>query len=890
MQEKQFYRKIIQNSPLAYAFCKIICNRLGQPENYEFIEVNSCFEKITGLKRTELIGKTGKEIFSMLGESDDERTVFYSVAALSGVVKNFKFYSETLERWFKVFVYSPEQGYFVIQYIDLGDEIDLKERLEYEQLLHKISVLAVDFESLTDFLITSLQLMGETLKVSRVYIFEHCHQNDTMNNTFEWAAPGCTREKNNLQSISASAAPWWMKVLKANLIICYKDIEGIPDEGAKTILRKQEIKSILVVPLFINEKYYGFIGFDQNWKQREWPEEDVNLLVSISRIISQAICRKQTEQILEDERLQLLSLFDSISKSIYVTDPDTYEIIFANQALKKEFGCDLVGKICYRVLQRQEQPCFFCRTISTFNEQPYQREIYNPITKKNYQLIDRMIRWSDGRNVRFEMAIDITELKCAQKALLKEKEFLRVTLHSIGDGVITTDRKGNIVMFNKTAEKLTGWSQQEAAGRPLMEVFDIIDEKTQQRCENPLAKILETGKSISLANNTILRSRTGALYFIADSAAPIKDQQGVILGVVIVFRDVSAEKKRAEQIIYLSCYDKLTGLYNRSFFEEKLKRLDTESQLPIALIMGDVNGLKMINDVFGHQAGDWVLKLIAQILKKTSRAEDIIARWGGDEFVLFLPQTSRQEAGKICDRIRNACADYNHDNQDSPIRLSISLGHAAKEKTSESIIQVLKQAEDFMYKRKLLESKSLRSSIITSMKKTLYERSNETVEHAGRLNYYSNKIGSALSLTENELDDLQLLSMLHDLGKIAIKDSILIKPGLLTQDEWLEMKKHPEIGYRIAQSIPELVGIAEYILSHHEKWDGSGYPQGLKGEEIPLLARILAVVDAYDAMTNDRFYRKALTPEEAKAELLNNAGTQFDPMIVKIFLEEVLKC
>lgn len=193
-----------------------------------------------------------------------------------------------------------------------------------------------------------------------------------------------------------------------------------------------------------------------------------------------------------------------------------------------------------------------------------------------------------------------------------------------------------------------------------------------------------------------------------------------------------------------------------------------------------------------------------------------------------------------------------------------------------------------MYRRKLLEHKSLHNSILASIKTTMFEKSNETEEHAERLAKMSRQLGQALGLSEEELVELELSSALHDIGKIAIDDRILKKPGKLTDSEWREIKRHPEVGFRIAQASPEFKHISEYILCHHERWDGKGYPQGIEGENIPLISRIIALVDAYDAMTEDRVYRKSVNIEEAIDEIKKNAGTQFDPHIARIFVEKVL--
>ena len=189
-----------------------------------------------------------------------------------------------------------------------------------------------------------------------------------------------------------------------------------------------------------------------------------------------------------------------------------------------------------------------------------------------------------------------------------------------------------------------------------------------------------------------------------------------------------------------------------------------------------------------------------------------------------------------------------------------------------------------MNKRKLFEKKSHHHTILSSIMDTMYARSQETEEHAERLAHISRLIGEKMDLPQESMDELQLFAMLHDIGKVAIDDRVLNKPGKLTKEEWDIMKKHSEIGYRIAMASPELESVAEYILCHHERWDGKGYPAGLKKEEIPLLSRILAFADAYDAMTVDRVYRKALTKQEAIEEIEKNVGKQFDPEIFKIFI------
>jgi diguanylate cyclase (GGDEF)-like protein len=335
---------------------------------------------------------------------------------------------------------------------------------------------------------------------------------------------------------------------------------------------------------------------------------------------------------------------------------------------------------------------------------------------------------------------------------------------------------------------------------------------------------------------------------------------------------------------YLSYHDHLTGLYNRLFWEEEQKRVDIKDQLPISVIIGDINGIKLMNDAFGHEAGDRMIIATAQIMKNCCHEGEIIARTGGDEFSILMPKTARKNALKRMEEIKQAFMLHNRRILNEAFHVNVALGSGTKEEPHGDLKETIKKAELYMNQRKLLEQRSSHSAIISSIKATMYEKSHETEEHSERLAALSRMVGEALDLSQIELDNLELLATLHDIGKVGIDDRILAKPEKLTEEEWSEMKKHPEIGYRITMASPELVSISEFILSHHEHWDGSGYPKGLAGADIPLLSRIIGVADAYDAMTENRIYQKATDRDSALAEIEKNAGSQFDPEIVELFI------
>lgn len=353
---------------------------------------------------------------------------------------------------------------------------------------------------------------------------------------------------------------------------------------------------------------------------------------------------------------------------------------------------------------------------------------------------------------------------------------------------------------------------------------------------------------------------------------------------IMLEEEIYQRTKKEEEISYLSYHDKLTGLYNRRFYEAEVKKLDIERNLPISIIMGDVNGLKLVNDTFGHDKGDEFLQKAAAAIRSACRKDDIVARWGGDEFVLLLPKTNKDKAEEVVKRIKKLYLNQ----QVNAIGVNISFGWATKIDTNEDIQKVLKSAEDYMYKHKILENEEIMKDIISTIMKTLHEKCPKEEQHSKRVSELCQSMGIAMGYSEIEVSRLKVSGFLHDIGKIAIDEEILNKPGKLTDLEWDEIERHSDIGYRILNSAHFMLEIADGILAHHERWDGTGYPKGLKGEAIPKEARIIALADAYDTMTSKRSYWSTLSEAAAREELNQNAGLQFDPELTRVFIEKVL--
>lgn len=456
-------------------------------------------------------------------------------------------------------------------------------------------------------------------------------------------------------------------------------------------------------------------------------------------------------------------------------------------------------------------------------------------------------------------------------------------LKSVGDGIIVVDMDMKVTLLNKIAEKITGWSSVEAVGKSYSTVFNLSHENSEYLILNPVEEVLRTDQCHVLSNHAIITDRKGKRINIEDSATPVKDSDGVTTGVVSIFRDISEHKAQNVRIECLSYHDHLTGLYNRRYFEEELKRMDGRRHYPLSIIIGDINSLKMINDAFGHLAGDSIIFATGKILKKFCRPSDVAARWGGDEFVLLLPNTDEEATKKIVERMTKALSLANV-NQGI---LSLAFGWDTKKKVTEDMMVVFRNAENRMYKHKLLMKPQVWDMTICTIMNTLYQKSEHEKKHAENVSYYCERIAEAMHLSEKEMETLNKVSRLHDIGKVTIDQEVLEKNEKLSHDEWEAIKRHPEIGYHIINTSADMAEIAMVIISHHERWDGTGYPKGLSGTDIPVLSRIIAIAGAYDTLLSERSYNKAANRSEAARKIMEGAGTMFDPEIARLFVNKV---
>ncbi len=489
--------------------------------------------------------------------------------------------------------------------------------------------------------------------------------------------------------------------------------------------------------------------------------------------------------------------------------------------------------------------------------------------------------WADQQIVLLKVVTEIIAWAIvkqeAEEALKDSEKRYREILATIEEMYYETDLTGDIVFSNDAGFRLFGgYSAEETVGSSYHKLY-----KDPKAAYKAFHRVFLTGKPEKGLVLEMIR-KDGSTFFAEISITLIKDKKGFITGFKGIGKDVTERIQYDQRLEYLSLHDQLTGIYNRAYFEAELTRLNISREYPIAIISADLDGLKLVNDTRGHDVGDVLLVGCAWIFKESLRQSDILARVGGDEFAIILTRTDKATGENIVRRIRKNAAIYNQDHQDLP--LGISMGIAVADHAEISLKEIFKRADDLMYRDKLYSSSSSRSKIVQSLLAALTERDYITEGHGRRLEELCREVGKKVNLSSHQLADLALLAQIHDLGKVGIPDQILFKPGPLTEEEWEIMRGHSEKGYRIAAASPDLSGVADLILKHHECWDGSGYPLKLSKTEIPVECRILAIVDAFDAMTNKRPYNKTKTMEEAVKELEDHAGSQFDPELVPVFI------
>ena len=878
---EQHFKDFFKNSMTAYSYHKVILDDQGIPCDYVFLEVNNEYENTMNLRASDIVGKRHQEVFAEEWQEADQLKKACLEALTIHKTKSIDLPNDVSQKWFRIRVVPVDTNYFFCVFIDVTKEYLQQQEIE-------------------GFLRTNLDMLCVADKYGNII---------EVNQQFE------------------GELGYDAKELEGKRILSFVH----KDDLSKTINAIRDLKKNIPLVGFINR----YRCKDGTYKYLEWHSQPQgNYMYASARDITKKIeSEKEIKKnlLIKEKHLQLMrlnniSIKEFLNKSLeYVIEFTGSELgyIFLYNAIKEEFllhsWSESVLKEC---MIKDSKRLYYLGKVGLWGEVVRQRKpvIVNDymasLLKKNgmpkgHVQIKNFLSipvYSDGEIVavvgaankktdyneedvlNLELLMNTVwsqvERKKSEEALKKSVEKYRLLTEYASDMIWVYNLTQNRYTYiSPSILQLRGYVPEEALNQSFEEIFTpesiIIIHDAISKGINDLVKNPEAPISYSTELQQICKD--GKIIWVEDTTKYRYSAKGEI-EIVGVGRNIEDRKKAEKEILYLSYHDQLTGIYNRRYYQEELKRIDEKKNYPITMVMADVNGLKLTNDAFGHVLGDKILISFANIIKRECRSGDIIARIGGDEFILLLPKTNTQQAGKIVDRIQNVLSNTIIDK----VVLSVAFGWKTKYSDSENFDEVFKLAEDAMYRRKLLEGKSYKSDTIKLITKSLYEKSPVEKEHSENVSKLCSDIGHALGLHSEDISELSLTGILHDIGKIDIDENILSKPGKLTKAEYDIVKRHSEIGYQILSSVNEFAEIAEYILAQHERLDGKGYPKGLLAGDIPMKSKILMVADAYDDMTRNHSYREALQVAEAVKELQDNSGTQFDEYIVRIFIDKVL--
>ena len=966
-----FFKNVLELSSNGYVCCKIICDQQNNPVDYEYLAMNGVFEEFSGLKASEVIGKKGSEIIQESQNGEHDWNKFYGEIGIYGGRKEMEQFSQHLNRWYRIALYSPQKCYFVCSITDITQE--KKNLHEKEVILTALNDIVFELDK--DFMFSKVYISNENLlftarqriigsKINDIFPQEIA---DLFISQMEQVRITGKKQTITYKSPLAFDNNWYRADiyysetnLKGKYIVCISDIseqKKLQDDLAYQTKELERFFSVNLDLLCIADLESNFIRVNKAWEEilgystgdlenRSFVEfihpEDVeatlhalstlgrqekvlnfvnryrskngfyryiewrshpagNLIYVVGRDITQRIEMeaklKENEARLELFFQQSLSGFffmmldEPLEWNNRIDKEKTLDYIFAHQRMTK------VNQAMLNQYRLKEEELLGLTPNDMFaHDLEEGRRVWRDFFDQGKLHVDTREQRTDGTQMwiegdyicfydkkgriigHFGNQQDVTVRKEAEK-LLKASQLRYDQLAERSRSVTwEVDTKGCYTFISPVSELVFGYKPEQMIDK--MYFYDLCYD--QETSNNLRVSVLEKQREIT-DFELKLRNKDNGVVWGLTNAFPVLDANGDTIAYKGIYIDITYLKESQDKIKYLSFHDQLTGLYNRRFFEEEIKRLDAKENYPLSLVMIDANGLKLINDAFGHKAGDLLLKKIAEILKREFRSDDVIARVGGDEFVILLPNTDSAAVEKIIERVKKAASKEKVEG----IEVSVADGWDTKSNPYTHIDDVFKRADTKMYSQKNSERLQIRTQSIERIIQILFNKAPLEENHAKRVSQISVNIGQELGLSEVEINKLKMSGFFHDIGKIAINEEILNKK-IFDKDDWKEYRRHSEISYIILSTANKYVGIAEEVLYHHEYYNGEGYPEGLKGEEIPLNSRIIAIANHYDALLKGRFYKEAIEATEAIEVIKKEADKKFDPNIVEAFLKVAL--
>ena len=882
---------IVTGMPFACAVHEITLDQFGMPYGYIFCEVNDQFLRLTGLNKEDVIGRNVIEVIPDICKDSFDWIGEYAKVALGQCVLHTKQFSNAFQRWFEIQAYSPEIGFFVTLIEDVTDKKNLELKLtEAEMTVERQTILIdvynkefPDQQSFLDYTLEkAVSFTGS--QYGYIYLYDEQEEKFTVNT---WTKKVQEDSQVTIQPnfYQLQNTGFWGEVVRQRKPIVNNNFPAPHPHKKGVPAGHVPLKNFMSIPVFYKGQIVAVVGLSN--KESDYTDLDIHQLILLMQSVFLINQQRNLQAELNVQRKMLQSIVENLSIPFCEFSADT-TLLYVNSAYAQYFKStpeDMVGRKFVEYIPVDERATVLNRLqdLSAMN---------SAVSNIHHVQAGDECRWMEwidmvlindesSDEVYFSIGNDITE----RMKIEEEKEQALSIMTSMVNGhtavmLLMDPSNGKIVRANAAASDFYGYSVSELLNMTIYEINALGSENIQ----SSLSDVQQNKKRYFTFPH---RMKNGEIRYVDVYSCTINIRNQELIYSIIF--DVTDREDAIRETRHLTYHDYLTGLYNRRYLKEEFQRQNTPENYPIAIILGDLNGLKKINDLYGNVAGDQVIKTFATVLKQYVSEETVLARVGGDAFALMLTRVSEDTVKALTDRLDSEIKISIHELDDAlPQGVTASFGYGIQLCQQESLDALLHEAETYMYRRKFYDRDSKRSQVIDVIMGALFEKSERDQLHSIRVSKYCEMIARALNLSEEKVARIKVAASLHDIGKIGIDEKILNKEGQLSDQEWEMMRQHPVRSARILASIDEYSDIVHIVESHHEREDGSGYPEGLTADQIPLESKIIAVADAFDAMTAKRPYRPIINKNEAVAELTQCAGSQFDLSIVEMFVQEVI--
>ncbi|HET6784830.1 MAG TPA: PAS domain S-box protein [Erysipelotrichaceae bacterium] len=828
-----FYQKMLELVPVGYAFCEAVLDNHQNIVDFLYVDVNQSFKTILGLNNVEIIGKKRSELFSS-DETDVQWAENFKDVLKNQSHRSFKLYSKIINKHLKIDLYSPEKYKIAMFMTDITKEVI--DSVEKSILLKTTNDVILELNE--DYIFTNLYTNYEQYVDKNNFIDKHVSEvfNEKVTEQFY---------------------------------------------GALKQAKQTELSAIIDYQL--NEEYEQrwfqssvfYVKFDQEYRYVISTHEITaqksieNQLIETNERLTQITSQSRTV-IWEVDKDGMYTYINPMSKNVFGYEPEEMIGTYFYKNYPEEFRLEYKEKVLEQMNRHVIVSDFESPYLTKDGEKLWLLSYSFPMFDNNGNY--RGYRGSDT---------DITEKHNVQLALKQSEEKYRFITENTSDVIwILNLEKLMFTYISPAIYNLRGFTPDEAMAQTVeesmtKESWDLV----QKEIERTLGIFILNPNNDSNNMMTIQQlHKDGSIKWIEISTRyrfNVKNE----IEVIGISRDVTERKINDDEIRYLSYHDQLTGLYNRRYFEMEIERLDTLRNHPISVITIDINGLKMTNDVFGHNAGDELIKQAARTLKQACREDEIIVRLGGDEFLILLPRTNEFDCIQIINRVQ----DIIRKEKDNKYLLSVSLGYGIKHSVDNQIKDIINQADQYMYQNKLIESEIHKRQLLGIIMKRLYRLDPDLRRHLKSMNELITQFGHYLKLKKEHINELKLAAMYHDIGKIGIDENDV----KLFQTDRIKyaylLKRQPELSYQILRYITEYIEIANIILAYHENFNGTGYPRGIRGNDIPMESMMIHIVNNYDKLR----FNVGLSVEEAIKHLQAQKSIELEPKLCDQFCEMI---